>query len=51
MQSFAKAAGMSRQGLHKALRQDSAPRFHTVSRVCTALGVELVAQAVQAVQD
>ena len=43
---IAKAAGMSRQGLHKALRHDSAPRFDTVSRVCTALGVQLVAQAV-----
>jgi probable addiction module antidote protein len=45
---IAKAAGMTRQGLYKALRADSSPRFDTVNRVCTALGVRLVAQAVHA---
>jgi probable addiction module antidote protein len=44
---IAKAAGLSRQGLHKAFRSDSDPRFDTVSRVCTALGVRLVVRAVQ----
>ena len=35
-------------GLYKALRPDAQPRFDTVSRVCAALGVKLVAQAVHA---
>jgi hypothetical protein len=34
------------QTLYKALRPDSAPRFDTVSRVCAALGVRLVAQPI-----
>jgi probable addiction module antidote protein len=46
MTEIAKAAGVTREALYKALRPDSAPRFDTVSRVCTALGVRLVAQAV-----
>ncbi len=44
MTEIAKAAGLTREALYKALRPDSAPRFDTVSRVCTALGVRLVAQ-------
>ena len=46
MSEIAKAAGITREALYKALRPDSAPRFDTVNRVCTALGVRLVAQAV-----
>ena len=46
MTDIAKAAGLTREALYKALRPDSAPRFDTVSRVCAALGVRLVAQAV-----
>jgi probable addiction module antidote protein len=46
MTEIAKAAGITREALYKALRSDSAPRFDTVSRVCAALGVRLVAQAV-----
>ena len=46
MTEIAKAAGMEREALYKALRPDAHPRFETVSRVCTALGVKLVAQAV-----
>lgn len=45
MSDIAKAAGITREALYKALRPDSAPRFDTVSRVCAALGVRLVAQA------
>ena len=48
MSEIAKASGISREALYKALRPDSAPRFDTVSRVCAALGVRLVAQAVHA---
>src|SRR6202021_3441668 len=44
MTEIAKAAGITREALYKALRPDSAPRFDTVSRVCAALGVRLVAR-------
>jgi probable addiction module antidote protein len=44
MTEIAKAAGITREALYKALRPGSEPRFETVSRVCTALGVRLVAQ-------
>ena len=44
MTEIAKLAGLTREALYKALRPDSAPRFDTVSRVCAALGVRLVAQ-------
>ena len=46
MTEMAKSAGITREALYKALRPNSAPRFDTVSRVCTALGVRLVAQAI-----
>jgi probable addiction module antidote protein len=46
MTEIARAAGITREALYKALRPDSAPRFDTVNRVCTALGVRLVAQAI-----
>jgi probable addiction module antidote protein len=48
MTEIAKAAGITREALYRALRPDSAPRFDTISRVCTALGVRLVAQAIPA---
>ena len=35
------------KALYKALRPIAQPRFDTVSRVCAALGVRLVAQPVQ----
>jgi probable addiction module antidote protein len=44
MTEIAKAAGITREALYKALRPDAAPRFETISRVCAALGVRLVAQ-------
>ena len=44
MTEIAKAAGITREALYKALRPGSQPRFDTVSRVCTALGVRLVVQ-------
>jgi probable addiction module antidote protein len=44
MSEIAKSAGITREALYKALRPDSAPRFETISRVCVALGVRLVAQ-------
>ena len=48
MTEIAKSAGITREALYKALRPDAQPRFDTVSRVCAALGVKLVAQAVHA---
>ena len=47
MTDIAKAAGITREALYKALRPGSAPRFDTVNRVCTALGVRLVVQPLQ----
>jgi probable addiction module antidote protein len=44
MASIAESAGITREALYKALRPGSAPRFDTVNRVCTALGVRLVVQ-------
>lgn len=44
MSEIAKASGITREALYKALRPDASPRFDTISRVCTALGVRLVAQ-------
>ncbi|MBI4996276.1 MAG: putative addiction module antidote protein [Rhodocyclales bacterium] len=44
MSDIAKASGITREALYKALRPDAQPRFDTVSRVCAALGVKLVAQ-------
>ena len=46
MSEIAKGSGLTREALYKALRPDAQPRFDTVSRVCAALGVRLVAQAV-----
>ncbi len=48
MSEIAKASGISREALYKALRSDAQPRFDTISRVCAALGVKLVAQATHA---
>lgn len=47
MTDIARSAGIAREALYKALRPGSAPRFDTVSRVCAALGVRLVAQPVK----
>ena len=44
MTEIAKASGITREALYKALRPDAQPRFDTVSRVGTALGVRLVVQ-------
>lgn len=44
MSEIAKASGLSREALYKALRPDASPRFDTINRVCAALGVRLVAQ-------
>jgi probable addiction module antidote protein len=47
MTEVARASGLTREALYKALRPTSHPRFDTIARVCTALGVKLVAQPMQ----
>jgi probable addiction module antidote protein len=44
MSQVAKDSGIAREALYEALRPGSEPRFETISRVCAALGVRLVAQ-------
>jgi probable addiction module antidote protein len=44
MTEIARSAGITREAPYKALRPEGAPRFDTVRRVCTALGVRLVVQ-------
>ncbi|GMV01238.1 MAG: helix-turn-helix domain-containing protein [Burkholderiaceae bacterium] len=44
MSEIARAAGLTREVLYKALRAGAQPRLDTVQRVCTALGVRLVEQ-------
>jgi probable addiction module antidote protein len=51
MTEVAKASGLTREALYKALRPNSQPRFDTIARVYTALGVKLVALPVQAAQQ
>lgn len=46
MTEIAKASGIAREALYKALRAGAQPRFETVSKVCAALGVRLVAQPI-----
>lgn len=46
MAHIAEAAGLTRETLYKALRPGAQPRFDTIARVCTALGLKLVVQPV-----
>jgi probable addiction module antidote protein len=46
MGEIAKASDPTREALYKVLRPDAQPRLDTISRVCAALEVRLVAQAV-----
>src|ERR1035437_1915705 len=48
MSEIAKASGLTREALYKALRPDAQPRCDTISRVCAALGVRLVAKSIHA---
>ncbi|MCK0512710.1 addiction module antidote protein [Aromatoleum buckelii] len=43
MTEIAKATGIKREALYKALRPNAHPRLETVQRVCKALGVKLTA--------
>ena len=44
----AQASGLTREALNKALRPTAHPRFDTIALVCTALGLKLVGQPMQA---
>ena len=44
MSEVAKDAGLTREALYRALRPNAKPRFDTINRVCTALGVRLKAE-------
>ena len=46
MSEIAKAAGLGRESLYKALRPNSQPRMETMTRVLGALGVRLVAEVI-----
>ena len=46
MTEVARASGLTREALYKALRPSAQPRFDTIARVCVALGVQLVARPV-----
>jgi probable addiction module antidote protein len=46
MGEIAKASRLTREALYKALRPDAKPRYETIAKVCGALGVRLVAQAI-----
>ena len=41
MTEVARAAGLTREALYKALRPGAQPRFDTSARLCTALGLKL----------
>ncbi len=45
MSEIAKASGIKREALYKALRPSAQPRFETIQRVCNALGVKITATA------
>ena len=42
MTEIARASGLTREALYRALRPNAQPRFDTVAKVCKALGVRLV---------
>ena len=45
MGGVAEVSGLGRESLYKALRPGAHPRFDTVQRVLSALGVHLIVQA------
>ena len=45
MTKIAKASGLSREGLHKALDKDGNPQLGTIINVMKALGFQLTAKA------
>ncbi len=47
MTMLARTAGLSREALCKALQPNAHPRFETMARVCSALGVKLAVPPMQ----
>ena len=47
MSAVAQASGIRRESLYKALKPDSQPRFSTISKLCQALNLRLVAQPIE----
>jgi len=47
MTEIAKASGLTREALYKALRPNASPRFDTIAKVCKALGVKLTVQPLE----
>ena len=45
MSQLARDAGMSREGLYKALSEDGNPSFATVTKIAKALGLEIKIQS------
>ena len=41
MTEIARASGITREALYKALKPNAQPRFDTIARVCTALGLKI----------
>jgi probable addiction module antidote protein len=41
MTEIARASGITREALYKALQPDAQPRLETIARVCTARGLKL----------
>lgn len=48
MSEIAKASGLTREALYKALRADAQPRLATVQKVMHALGLQLTAKSLAA---
>ena len=46
MSEIAQSTGLTREALYKALKPNAKPRFDTINRVCTALGVQLIARPI-----
>ena len=44
MTAIAQSAGIGREALYEALRPGAQPRFDTIARVCTALGLKSTVQ-------
>ena len=48
MTSVAQQSGLAREALYKALLADSQPRYETIARVLSALGLKLTVQTADA---
>ena len=51
MSQIAKSAGISREGLYKALSRDGNPSFTTVARIARALNLRITVQASVAIPE